>query len=99
MFKNLRALARTNLHRHLTAAAAAAYVFMQAGRSLFMLWAMKNFGAMNFRNVPRITLWLAILGLAALAALACAALAIATTSILIAAAGMGSILHHRQATP
>lgn len=42
---------------------AGAYVFMQVGRSLFMLWALKHHDAGNFRNFQRITLWLAAAGL------------------------------------
>jgi low temperature requirement protein LtrA len=42
---------------------AAAYVFMQVGRSLFMLWAVKNFDAANFRNFQRIIVWLCLSGL------------------------------------
>jgi low temperature requirement protein LtrA len=41
---------------------AAAYVFMQVGRSLFMLWAVKNFDAANFRNFQRIVVWLCLSG-------------------------------------
>jgi low temperature requirement protein LtrA len=37
---------------------AAAYVFMQVGRSLFMLWALGRHDAGNFRNFQRITAWL-----------------------------------------
>src|SRR6185436_7437509 len=39
------------------------YVFMQVGRSLFMLWALKHHDAANFRNFQRITAWLAAAGL------------------------------------
>jgi low temperature requirement protein LtrA len=39
---------------------AAAYVFMQVGRSLFMLWALRRHSAGNFRNFQRITAWLAL---------------------------------------
>jgi len=39
------------------------YVFMQVGRSLFMLWALKHHDAGNFRNFQRITAWLAAAGL------------------------------------
>lgn len=42
---------------------AGAYVFMQVGRSLFMLWALKRHDAGNYRNFQRITLWLAGAGL------------------------------------
>ncbi len=37
---------------------AVAYVFMQVGRSLFMLWALGRHDANNFRNFLRITTWL-----------------------------------------
>ena len=36
---------------------AAAYVFMQIGRSLFMLWAVGRHDATNFRNFQRILTW------------------------------------------
>ena len=36
---------------------AAAYAFIQAGRSFFMLWALKNHSAGNFRNFQRIAAW------------------------------------------
>ncbi len=39
---------------------AAAYVFMQVGRSVFMLWALRNHDAGNYRNFLRITAWLAL---------------------------------------
>jgi low temperature requirement protein LtrA len=39
---------------------ACAYVFIQVGRSLFMLWALKNHDANNFRNFQRIVSWLAL---------------------------------------
>ncbi|HEY4169809.1 MAG TPA: low temperature requirement protein A [Reyranella sp.] len=42
---------------------AVAYVFMQVGRSLFMLWALGRHDAGNFRNFQRITTWLIIAGL------------------------------------
>ncbi len=42
---------------------AAAYVFMQVGRSLFMLWALRRHSLANFRNFQRITAWLALAGL------------------------------------
>lgn len=45
------------------AAFAGAYVFMQVGRSLFMLWALKHHDANNYRNFQRITLWLAVAGI------------------------------------
>jgi low temperature requirement protein LtrA len=38
---------------------AAAYVTMQVGRSLFMLWSLRRHHAGNFRNFQRITAWLA----------------------------------------
>jgi low temperature requirement protein LtrA len=41
---------------------AAAYVFMQVGRSLFMLWALGSHSRRNLRNFQRITLWLALAG-------------------------------------
>ncbi len=40
---------------------AAAYVFMQVGRSLFMLWALRHRSG-NRRNFQRITVWLALAG-------------------------------------
>lgn len=42
---------------------AGAYVFMQVGRSLFMLWALKGDNPGNYRNFQRITCWLVISGL------------------------------------
>jgi low temperature requirement protein LtrA len=42
---------------------AGAYVFMQVGRSLFMLWCVRNHSAANFRNFQRICAWLAFAGL------------------------------------
>jgi low temperature requirement protein LtrA len=39
-----------------------AYVFMQVGRSLFMLWALKPHSPGNFRNFQRITAWLVLAG-------------------------------------
>ncbi len=45
------------------AAFAGAYVFMQVGRSLFMLWALKRHDKGNYRNFLRITTWLAIAGI------------------------------------
>jgi low temperature requirement protein LtrA len=39
---------------------AAAYVFMQVGRSLFMLWALGGHRPRNRRNFQRITAWLAL---------------------------------------
>lgn len=41
---------------------AAAYVFMQVGRSLFMLWALRPHSPGNVRNFQRITSWLALSG-------------------------------------
>ncbi len=41
---------------------AAAYVFMQVGRSLFMLWALGRHPPGNRRNFQRITAWLACAG-------------------------------------
>ena len=41
---------------------AGAYVFMQVGRSLFMLWALRGRSEANFRNFQRITAWLAFSG-------------------------------------
>ncbi len=41
---------------------AGAYVFMQVGRSLFMLWALGDHSSANRRNFQRITLWLALAG-------------------------------------
>ncbi len=38
---------------------ALAYVSMQVGRSLFMLWAVKDDSSTNYLNFQRITLWLA----------------------------------------
>ena len=42
---------------------AAAFVFMQVGRSLFMLWALKRHDERNYRNFLRITLWLTLSGI------------------------------------
>jgi low temperature requirement protein LtrA len=42
---------------------AAAFVFMQVGRSLFMLWALKRHDDANYRNFQRITVWLCVSGL------------------------------------
>jgi low temperature requirement protein LtrA len=39
---------------------AGAYVTMQIGRSLFMLWALARQDAGNFRNFQRITVWLCL---------------------------------------
>jgi low temperature requirement protein LtrA len=41
---------------------AAAYVFMQVGRSLFMLWAVGAHSPANLRNFQRITSWLVVSG-------------------------------------
>jgi low temperature requirement protein LtrA len=41
---------------------ALAYVFMQVGRCLFMLWALQANSPANFRNFQRITAWLALSG-------------------------------------
>ena len=41
---------------------ALAYVFMQVGRSLFMVWALGNSSPGNVRNFQRITAWLALAG-------------------------------------
>jgi low temperature requirement protein LtrA len=41
---------------------AAAYAFMQVGRSLFMLWALRAQNPANRRNFQRITVWLALAG-------------------------------------
>ncbi|OOG59547.1 low temperature requirement protein A [Rhodanobacter sp. C03] len=41
---------------------AGAYVFMQVGRTLFMLWALGNTAPANTRNFQRITVWLVISG-------------------------------------
>ena len=41
---------------------AAAYVFMQVGRSLFTLWALGRQSPHNRRNFQRITAWLALAG-------------------------------------
>jgi low temperature requirement protein LtrA len=41
---------------------AAAYVFMQVGRSLFMIWALGDASPGNTRNFQRITVWLAAAG-------------------------------------
>ena len=42
---------------------AGAYVAMQLGRSLFMLWSVRRFDPVNVRNMARISIWLAISGL------------------------------------
>jgi low temperature requirement protein LtrA len=41
---------------------AGAYVAMQLGRSLFMLWALKPHSPGNFRNFQRISIWLTVSG-------------------------------------
>jgi len=41
---------------------AVAYVFMQVGRSLFMLWGLGDANPANTLNFKRITLWLAVSG-------------------------------------
>jgi low temperature requirement protein LtrA len=41
---------------------AGAFVFMQVGRCLFMLWALKGHSPGNYRNFQRITSWLALSG-------------------------------------
>jgi low temperature requirement protein LtrA len=41
---------------------AAAYVLMQVGRSLFMLWALRRRRPVNRRNFQRITVWLSLAG-------------------------------------
>lgn len=41
---------------------AGAYVFMQVGRTLFMLWALGNAAPANKRNFQRITVWLVLSG-------------------------------------
>jgi low temperature requirement protein LtrA len=42
---------------------AGAYVFMQLGRSLFTLWALRGHSPGNYRNFQRINAWLAMSGL------------------------------------
>jgi low temperature requirement protein LtrA len=42
---------------------AVAFVFMQVGRSLFMLLALRGRSAANFRNFQRITIWLVCAGI------------------------------------
>ena len=42
---------------------AVAYVLMQVGRSVFMLWALHRHDGDNFRNFQRITIWSALAGL------------------------------------
>jgi low temperature requirement protein LtrA len=41
---------------------AGAYVAMQLGRSLFMLWAVRRFDPVNYRNMARISIWLVASG-------------------------------------
>jgi len=41
---------------------AGAFAFMQVGRSVFMLWALKGHSPANYRNFQRITCWLALAG-------------------------------------
>ncbi len=41
---------------------ACAYVFMQVGRSVFMLWALRRHNRTNYVNFQRITAWLALSG-------------------------------------
>jgi len=41
---------------------AAAYVVMQVGRSVYMLWALKGHATTNYRNFQRITIWLVCSG-------------------------------------
>ncbi|ATU93651.1 hypothetical protein BLM14_04170 [Phyllobacterium zundukense] len=41
---------------------ACAFVFMQLGRSIFMIWALRHHNRANYRNFLRITIWLAISG-------------------------------------
>lgn len=42
---------------------ASAYVFMQLGRSLFMMWALRGHNPGNYRNFQRISIWLAVSGM------------------------------------
>lgn len=42
---------------------ACAFVLMQVGRSVFMLWALKRHDERNYRNFLRITLWLVLSGI------------------------------------
>jgi low temperature requirement protein LtrA len=39
---------------------AGAYVFMQVGRSLFMVWALKGHSPGNYHNFQRVSCWLAV---------------------------------------
>jgi low temperature requirement protein LtrA len=41
---------------------AGAYVAMQLGRSLFMLWAVRRYDTINYRNIARISIWLTASG-------------------------------------
>jgi len=41
---------------------AAAYVFMQVARTLFMVWALRNHNKANYRNFQRILVWLVVSG-------------------------------------
>lgn len=41
---------------------ACAFVFMQVGRSLFMVWALRRHNERNYRNFLRITAWLSVSG-------------------------------------
>ncbi len=41
---------------------ALAYVAMQVGRSLFMMWAVRGASEANYKNFQRITIWLAVSG-------------------------------------
>src|SRR5215510_13701832 len=43
-------------------ALAGAYVFMQVGRCLFMLWALRHHSAASYRNFLRITSWFILSG-------------------------------------
>ncbi|HVW56978.1 MAG TPA: low temperature requirement protein A [Rhizobiaceae bacterium] len=43
---------------------ASAYVFMQLGRSLFMMWALRKHNPGNYRNFQRISIWLTVSGIA-----------------------------------
>jgi low temperature requirement protein LtrA len=42
---------------------AGAYVFMQVGRSAFVMWALRRHNEVNYRNFQRITIWLAASGM------------------------------------
>lgn len=41
---------------------AATFVFMQVGRCLFMLWAVKHHDRVNYRNFQRVIVWLSVSG-------------------------------------